>query len=147
YFERQMSLAINASARFEDRWVYLKANPASPCVFTQGVDRLYLPVRHGEGRLVALNDALMAEAMAADLHALQYVDPTTGEPTMDYPANPNGAPFGIAGMTDPSGRILGLMPHPEAFNHKTNHPGWTRGETAPLGTTLLEGGVRYLKAQ
>jgi phosphoribosylformylglycinamidine synthase len=54
--------------------------------------------------------------------------------------------MGIAGLTDPTGRILGLMPHPEAFNHPTNHPGWTRGETSVLGTVLLENGVAYLKS-
>ena len=63
---------------------------------------------------------------------------------MEYPLNPNGAAGAIAGLTDPSGRILGLMPHPEAYNHPCNHPGWTRGETSELGLTLLEGGVRYL---
>ena len=65
---------------------------------------------------------------------------------MDYPANPNGSPHAIAGLTDPTGRILGLMPHPEAFNHPTNHPGYTRGERPTLGTVLFDNAVAYLRA-
>jgi phosphoribosylformylglycinamidine synthase len=145
YFERQVSLSYNDSARFEDRWVHLKCNPASPCVFTRGLDRLYLPVRHGEGKIVT-RDADTLKALTQGNHiALQYTDGPEGEATEAYPANPNGSPLGIAGLTDPSGRIFGLMPHPEAYNHPTNHPAWTRGETSTLGTALFKGGVEYLK--
>lgn len=147
YFTRTVSLINNDSGRFEDRWVQLKTNPASPCVFTKGLDALSLPVRHGEGKVVPRDEALLAELVAANLVALQYVHPDTNEPTQEYPHNPNGSPLAIAGLTDPTGRVLGLMPHPEAFNHRTNHPGWTRGEVATLGVALLEGGVRWLKAQ
>ncbi|EPR42192.1 phosphoribosylformylglycinamidine synthase [Desulfovibrio sp. X2] len=145
YFERTISLSNNDSARFEDRWVWLKSNPESPCVFTKGIDRLYLPVRHGEGKVVFEDDAAMAAVTDAGLVALQYVHPETGDPTQEYPYNPNGSPLGIAGLTDPSGRILGLMPHPEAFNHPTNHPNWTRGASDPLGISLIEAGIRHLK--
>ncbi|PIE68906.1 MAG: phosphoribosylformylglycinamidine synthase [Deltaproteobacteria bacterium] len=145
YFERQVSLSHNDSARFEDRWVHLACNPHSPCVFTQGLDTLYLPVRHGEGKLVVANDQILTELEQANLIALQYIDPNTKKPTQTYPDNPNGSPLAIAGLTDPSGRILGLMPHPEAYNHPTNHPAWTRGETTPLGTVLMERGIQYLR--
>lgn len=145
--ERQVSLSHNDSARFEDRWVHLRANPKSPCVFTAGLEALYLPVRHGEGKLVPKDDATLQALEDQDLVALRYVDRKTGQPTMTYPANPNGSPGGIAGLTDPSGRILGLMPHPEAYNHLTNHPGWTRGEKAPLGVTLLANGIAALRAR
>ena len=66
---------------------------------------------------------------------------------MDYPANPNGSPLAIAGLTDPSGRILGLMPHPEAFNHPTNHPDYTRGARPTLGTVLFENAVAHLRGR
>lgn len=145
YFERQVSLSYNDSGRFEDRWVRLKANPDSPCVFTKGLDRVYYPVRHGEGKIIPKDNALLEQLKTDNLIAFQYVDEETGEPTLEYPANPNGSPLGIAGLTDPSGRILGLMPHPEAFNHPTNHPGWTRDETDQIGLALLENGVRHLK--
>jgi phosphoribosylformylglycinamidine synthase len=147
YFSRQVSLSQNNAARFEDRWVRLAANPESPCVFTKGIDMLDLPVRHGEGKLITKDDATLKALVDANLVALQYADPATGGPTEKYPHNPNGSPMGIAGLTDPSGRIMGLMPHPEAFNHATNHPGWTRGEQAELGTVIMENGVKYLKKQ
>lgn len=146
-FDRQVSLSQNDSARFEDRWVRLAINPRSPCVFTRGLDFLSLPVRHGEGKLIPRDQATLDALVAAELVALQYAHPESGQPTMEYPYNPNGSPLGIAGLTDPTGRILGLMPHPEAFNHRTNHPRWTRGANETLGTALLAGGVAYLKAR
>lgn len=145
YFARQVSLANNDSARFEDRWVTLTANPASPCIFTKGLSRLDLPVRHGEGKLVPQSPEVLDALVATGAVALTYADPATGRATMDYPANPNGSPLAIAGLTDPSGRILGLMPHPEAFNHPTNHPGYTRGERPQLGTVLFENAVAHLR--
>lgn len=143
-FSREVSLGPNYSGKFEDRWVRLAVNPDSPCVFTKNLPPLYLPVRHGEGRVVAA-PACIERLKAENLIALSYVDPETGEPTEIYPHNPNGSPFGIAGLTDPSGHVLGLMPHPEAFHHVTNHPGWTRGEIDPPGTLLFVNAVRYLR--
>jgi len=146
YFERQCSLAHNQSARFEDRWCDLTANPRSPCVFTRDLDRLYLPVRHGEGRFVAKDAGVLEALRRGEQIALQYAHPRDGVPTEEYPHNPNGAILGIAGICDPSGRLFGLMPHPEAFNHPTNHPGWTRGESAVPGIRLFENGARHLRA-
>ncbi len=147
YFTPQFSLGHNNSGRYEDRWCYLKVNKQSPCVFTKDLDWLYLPVRHGEGKVVPLNDEYFAALKANNLVALQYANPESKAPTEEYPYNPNGSPEGIAGICDLSGRVFGLMPHPEAFNHPTNHPGWSRGESATLGTAILAGGVRYLKGQ
>ena len=144
-FERQVSLTHNSSARYEDRWVELAVNPDSPCVFTAGLSRLSMPVRHGEGRLVAKDADTLARLRQENLVALSYADPETGLPAEDYPANPNGSPFGIAGLCDPGGRVFGLMPHPEAFHHPTNHPGWTRGEQAPLACVLFAKAVAYLR--
>jgi phosphoribosylformylglycinamidine synthase len=146
YLERQVSLAHNSSARYEDRWCRLAVNGESPCVFTAGLTDLYIPVRHGEGKLVPGSEAILDRLVRENLVAVQYASPESGQPTMEYPYNPNGSPLGIAGLCDPSGRIFGLMPHPEAFNHPTNHPGWTRGEHAPLGTVIFENAVKYLRA-
>ncbi|SDN80221.1 phosphoribosylformylglycinamidine synthase [Desulfonauticus submarinus] len=146
YFERQVSLSYNDSAKFEDRWVYLKINPQSPCIFTKDLDFLYLPVRHGEGKVIPFNKEILTKIQKNNLIALQYMDPKTKSPTEKYPENPNGSPLGIAGLTDPSGRILGLMPHPEAYNHRTNHPAWTRNISSPLGTVIFEKGIEYLKS-
>jgi len=109
------TLAPNASGRFECRWVRLKANPESPCVFTRGMDSLELPVRHGEGQLVG-------NLQVRDL-PLQYVD--DHGPTQNYPDNPNGSLLAGAALCDSTGRIFGLMPHPEAFLRSTQHPEWT----------------------
>jgi phosphoribosylformylglycinamidine synthase len=145
--DRQVSLAHNLSARFENRWCHLLVNARSPCVFTRGLSRLYLPVRHGEGNLVPKNSHILRRLQEKNLIALQYLHPDTGVMTEEYPHNPNGSPLGIAGLCDPSGRIFGLMPHPEAFSHPTNHPGWTRGETAPPGLGVFENAVRYLRKE
>lgn len=110
------SLAPNLSGRFECRWVRLAVNPDSPCLFTQGLSELELPVRHGEGRL--LGDP------SSELVPLRYLD-QKGQPTENYPENPNGSPGGAAALCDASGRIFGLMPHPEAFVRWTQHPQWT----------------------
>lgn len=148
-FERQVSLGNNESARFEDRWVHLKMNPDSPCVFTSNPERpieelLEMPVRHGEGKLAVRDAAILKQLEENNLIALQYADPDTGRPTRNYPWNPNGSPSAIAGLTDPTGHVLGLMPHPEAV-HPTNHPDWTRGRKAVLGNILFENAVHYLR--
>jgi phosphoribosylformylglycinamidine synthase len=122
--EQDVSLVANVSGQFEDRWVRLGVNPASPCAYTQGLTQLYLPSRHGEGRLVA-SPEVVERLLAQGYVALQYVD-GEGRGTEAYPENPNGSPFGIAGLCDRSGRVFGLMPHPEAFLDFTNHPHWTR---------------------
>jgi phosphoribosylformylglycinamidine synthase len=122
---QQTTLAPNAHGRFEDRWVRLVAEPSSPCVFTRGLAQIELPVRHGEGRLLGAHDSLLAELVARGQVPLRYALPD-GTPTESYPHNPNGSPLGAASLCDPSGRVMGLMPHPEAFHHATNHPRWTR---------------------
>jgi phosphoribosylformylglycinamidine synthase len=146
YLERQVSLTHNASARYEDRWCRLSVNEKSPCVFTKGLSQLYLPVRHGEGKLVPLNRAILEQLQADDLVPVQYAHPDSGLPTGEYPHNPNGSPLGIAGLCDPSGRIFGLMPHPDAYTHPANHPGWTRGEGARTGLALFENAAAFLRA-
>ena len=145
--KRMVSLGHNDSARFEDRWVRLKPNPKSPCIFTKDLPLVRMPVRHGEGKLVAVDEACRRRLEAENLVALQYADPETGEPTHQYPANPNGSDLDAAGITDPTGHVLGLMPHPEAFNHVTNHPGWTRGEMDAPGTMLFLNAVNYLRGR
>jgi len=132
---QQATLTWNDSGRFEDRWVHLKVDPESPCVFTRGLGAIQLPVRHGEGKIVAPDETL-GRVLAAHQAPLAYVDPATGEPTVEYPLNPNGTPHGIAALTDPTGRLFGLMPHPEAFLHRTNHPRWTREELPEVGDGL-----------
>lgn len=147
YENRQVSLTYNDSGRFEDRWVNLQVNEASPCVFTKGITSLYFPIRHGEGKFVARDDEVLNLIKKENLVALRYSDPRTGEPTMEYPLNPNGSPDAIGGICDPSGRLFGLMPHPEAFLHRTNHPRWTREELPEegQGVALFRNGINFIR--
>ncbi len=123
---QQVTLTWNNSGRFEDRWVDLAITPESPCVFTRGLSRITLPVRNGEGKLVTANKATEKKLLEQYQAPLFYIDPETGDKTMDYPLNPNGSQSSIAALTDATGRLFGMMPHPEAFLHRTNHPAWTR---------------------
>ena len=115
-----VTLTNNDSGKFECRWVYLKANKKSPCVFTRGIDSIYVPVAHGEGKLVAESGMLDKLNIV-----MQYVD-EKGKTGAGYPFNPNGSIDDIAGICDASGRIFGMMPHPEDFIRWTQHPRWTR---------------------
>lgn len=136
YTDRKVSLTYNDSGRFEDRWVACKARTPSPCIFTRGIESVELPVRHGEGKFVARDRNVLKRLAEEGLICLQYVSPETGLPTQDYPHNPNGSELAIAGICDPSGRLMGMMPHPEAFNHRTNHPRWTRLELPEEGAGI-----------
>jgi len=147
YDERLVSLTHNDSGRFEDRWVALQVDQDCPCVFTKGIEKLYYPIRHGEGKFVAINDSLLERIKQEKLVAVRYADPETNLPTMEYPKNPNGSPDGIAGICDPTGRLFGLMPHPEAFLHRTNHPRWTREELPEegQGVVLFRNAVNFIR--
>ncbi|HHI97985.1 MAG TPA: phosphoribosylformylglycinamidine synthase subunit PurQ [Thermodesulfatator atlanticus] len=145
YDQRLTSLTYNDSGRFEDRWVKLKINTNSPCVFTKGLETLYLPVRHGEGKFVTKDEEVLERLKQNQQIVCQYVDPKTGAPTQVYPYNPNGSLEAIAGICDETGRIFGLMPHPEAYNHFTNHPRWRRGEEDLLGLVIFKNAVAYIR--
>jgi phosphoribosylformylglycinamidine synthase I len=123
--ERRVALTYNDSGNFINSWVYLRINPDAPCVFTRGMSTLELPVRHGEGKFYA-RDADMDRLLSRGHVVLQYADAEGGEAGGRWPLNPNGSLRDIAGICDTTGRIFGLMPHPEAHNHFTNHPDWTR---------------------
>jgi phosphoribosylformylglycinamidine synthase len=124
YETRQVALTFNDCGNFRDDWVTLLGNTGSPCVFTRGIAGLELPVRHGEGKFFASRKVIQRLIDQRQV-VLQYAMPT-GEAAMgQFPYNPNGSVHDIAGICDATGRIFGLMPHPEAFNHWTNHPDWT----------------------
>jgi phosphoribosylformylglycinamidine synthase I len=129
YQERRVAIIANASGNFIDDWVNMKINPQSPCVFTKGISQIELPVRHGEGRFYASDEDMTALFREKQVVA-QYADEKGDEANGRWPLNPNGSLSDVAGICDPSGRIFGLMPHPEAFHHFTNHPDWTRKKEA-----------------
>ncbi len=114
---------------FRDSWVKLKINRQSHCVFTKGIDTLDAPIRHGEGKFIPESRQLLDRLTRNGQVVMQYAD-RFGKPTQEFPANPNGSTDAIAGICDETGRVFGLMPHPEAFNHVTNHPQYTRMKEA-----------------
>ncbi len=132
-WRRLATIAVNDSGRFEDRWVHLVLNRRSPCIWTRGLQRLFVPVRHGEGKFT-MTDPLLLEQLVQKQQVVARYATAEGEPTDEYPDNPNGSLKAIAGICDPSGLIFGLMPHPEAYLSPYNHPSWTRG--AALGRQL-----------
>lgn len=137
----RVTLTRNDSARFECRWVTLIPNAHSPCVFTRGlVEPIHCPVAHGEGKFVADSPETLAQLEAQNLPALRYAAPNDGR---GYPQNPNGSQNAIAGICNPAGNVLGLMPHPENHIAAEQGPGYARGERALLGLPLFLNGVRY----
>ncbi len=136
--EQVATLTHNDCGRFQDRWVYLKTDPASPSVFTRGIAKgIYLPIRHGEGKFVTASPEVLARIERENLAVLKYSDASYGAPAMEFPLNPNGSENAIAGICDATGRLMGLMPHPEAFVHRTSHPRWTREELPEEGDGLV----------
>ena len=123
--QQEVSLTSNLSHRFENRWVNLKVNTNTPCIFTKGLQQIELPARHGEGRLEFGSPEIKAEILEHNLVPLQYTN-KNGQVTESYPDNPNGSPEGIAALCNKSGTVMGMMPHPEAYHHYTNHPQWMR---------------------
>ena len=145
YGAQEATITSNDSGRFEDRWVYLAVNEKSPSIFTKGIKKLYLPVRHGEGKFVAKDDVI-SEMEKRNLVTFRYAD-SDFVPTMDYPENPNGSLGSIAGITDKSGRLMALMPHPEGYMFRTQHPRWTREELPGegMGLHIFRNAVEYIR--
>ncbi|MEM1210824.1 MAG: phosphoribosylformylglycinamidine synthase subunit PurQ [Planctomycetota bacterium] len=133
------TLADNTSGRFIDRWVPMTVNPESPCVWTRGLvddgtTEFELPIAHGEGRFSAPDDVL--DGLEAH-----------GQVALRYAEDVNGSDRSIAGVCDPTGRVLGLMPHPERFTTATHHPAWTRlAHADPTWLTQTPPGLRIFES-
>lgn len=130
---QKTTLTFNDSNLFEDRWVHLEA-PENCSVFVDEGDELYLPVAHAEGKFIPADDAAISELIDRKQVVVRYAAPDGGEPV--YPWNPNGSADSIAGICDGTGRIFGLMPHPERHCLPTQHPRWTRDGLKPEGDGL-----------
>ncbi|MEK7518171.1 MAG: phosphoribosylformylglycinamidine synthase I [Patescibacteria group bacterium] len=160
--EMQATLTNNDSGHFECRWINLKINPNSKCVFLNGLNTsdggrlsereamtpprwiVSFQVAHGEGKFFASNETIKTMEQS-NLIVFRYVD-DKGKPTQKYPDNPNGSLHAIAGITDPTGRILGLMPHPERFVRIEQHPNWRRMKIPkPQGLPIFGNMIKYIK--
>lgn len=135
-FAQQVTLAWNDSGRFENRWVHLRITPGTPCIWLKDIEALELPVRHGEGKFIPMDGAILQRLNTNGQVGLRYVKPDGRPAAGAFPYNPNGAVEDIAGICDPSGRIFGLMPHPEAYQDPENHPEWTRKKLNHEGAGL-----------
>jgi phosphoribosylformylglycinamidine synthase subunit PurQ / glutaminase len=150
------ALVHNDRLGYFDTWVKLLVDTKSPCVWTRGLpETIELPSRHGEGKLLFRDEETRQTILGSHLVPVRYAD-AGGKPTEDWPANPNGSPDGAAGLCDATGRIFGLMPHPDAFLDPENHPDWIqrRDVGAPgfgvkdpgMGQAIFDAGVRAVVA-
>jgi phosphoribosylformylglycinamidine synthase len=155
YRSRKVALIGNDCGNFRDQWVHLKVETNSPCVFTRGLENLELPVRHGEGKFYA-EESVIKNLEENNQVVVRYGDSEGKTADGRFPENPNGSLKDIAGICDSTGRVFGIMPHPEAFNHWTNHPDWTRlkehyrrrGEPYPregYGIKIFRNAVEYFE--
>ncbi|MFA6320583.1 MAG: phosphoribosylformylglycinamidine synthase I [Candidatus Omnitrophota bacterium] len=150
----EATLTLNDSNKFEDRWVYLKRvknqAAANKCIWTKGIDKvIHLPVAHGEGKFIPRDSKILKTLKAEGMIALEYVD-EDGQ-RKGYPDNPNGSVENIAGICNKTGRIFGLMPHPERHISFYQNPCWTRiKNNGPVreegdGLSIFTNGVNFAK--
>ena len=158
----EATLSLNNSGKFEDRWVYLKSSNceggrhASPtdsaygslCVWTRGLPNvIYLPVAHAEGKFIPKNRSILKKLKDNGQVVFSYSDKNSDP--VDYPGNPNGSVDGISGVCDPTGRILGMMPHPERHVKMTQHPHWQRlkknDKELATGLQIFKNGVNFIR--
>jgi phosphoribosylformylglycinamidine synthase subunit PurQ / glutaminase len=141
------TLTLNDSGHFEARWVRVEVKNSS-CVFVQGIEEMELPVAHAEGKFVTRDARMFAKLDEAGQFVLRYgARDRGGVSEVAYPHNPNGSMGDVAGMCDATGRVFGLMPHPERFVDATQHPAWTRFPPGRVGDGLrvFQNAVRYFQ--
>ncbi len=137
-----VTVTFNDSAKFEARWVRMSV-ATDRCIFLHQGDTIAMPVEHAEGKVIVRDDETLERLKSAGMIAVRYVD--EGGRTDTYPANPNGSVDGIAGLCDETGRVLGLMPHPDRHFQRTHHPLWTAGaiSQSPDGLTMFKRAVAH----
>ncbi len=145
-YRQEFTLTYNDSNKFEDRWVYLKSF-SDKSVFIDKDCLLYVPIAHAEGKFVAGNEGELEALGKSGQIIFKYVD-KDGNIT-NYPWNPNGSLDNIAGICDSTGRVLGMMPHPERYIDPTQHPRWTREglKTEGDGLAIFRNAVNYVKEE
>jgi phosphoribosylformylglycinamidine synthase len=147
FFSKQtVTLDTNDSNRFECRWIFLKPNPKSPCIFTRGMNKVIsIPVAHAEGKFITDNNKTLQNIKENNQIVFTYCDENGKK--AKYPYNPNGSVAEIAGICDASGRIFGLMPHPERASSIYQYPNWhtLKGKFEPDGLKVFVNAVNYAK--
>jgi len=137
------TLTDNESGRYLNTWVHLHSDDER-CVFLKDVGLIELPIAHAEGRFMALSDEQLAQLNSRNQLAMRYCRPEGPNGPVPFPMNPNGSQGDVAGICDPTGRVFGLMPHPERNIDPTHHPNWTRDETVGgAGLQIFQNAVAY----
>lgn len=146
--EPDATLTWNLNGQYTALWVNLKVR-SSHSIFLRDIDEIEMPIAHAEGRIAVRDESILSswkerEQIAATYHPLESSN-DVGEEILEYPVNPNGSIANIAGLSDPAGRVLGLMPHPERFLFATQHPQWTRKKLSGdgAGLKLFQNAVQY----
>jgi phosphoribosylformylglycinamidine synthase len=144
-FVARVDLTNNDRLGYRDAWVKLGVDRKTTCAWTRGLSTIEVPARHGEGKFVFESPAALDRLEHRGQIALRYLD-AAGQPTETWPHNPNGSAGGVAGLTDPTGRIFGLLPHPEAFLYPWQHPDYSRRRKElearePGGLAIFRAGV------
>ena len=138
-FTQTCTLTYNDSSRYEDRWCHLQVESGTNSIWLKGIEYLYLPVRHGEGKFVPGNEELLHSLETSKQTCLRYCNEDGSLPpegALGFPANPNGSVANVAGLCSRDGLVFGLMPHPEAYVLGTQHPRWHREGLRPHGEGL-----------
>ena len=145
-YRQEFTLTYNDSNKFEDRWVYLKSF-SDKSVFIDNDCMLYVPIAHAEGKFVAGNGGELENLGKSGQIIFKYVDKDGN--IANYPWNPNGSLDNIAGICDSTGRVLGMMPHPERYIEPTQHPRWTREglKAEGDGIAIFRNAVNYVKEE
>ncbi len=140
-----VTLTFNAEGHFECRWISMR--PVSQnCIWTKGLaETITCPIAHGEGNFQTTDLFPLSSFIDQDQIALTYTRTNGTSANGEYPSNPNGSIHDIAGICNPQGNVMGLMPHPENHVHAWQHPRHTRGETSGSGLKLFENGVNYAR--
>ena len=143
--EQSVSLVFNNLARYEDRWIYLKKCSEKSVFVKDTGGLLYMPVAHAEGKFITRDDETLRKLFENFQVVFQYVD-MNGK-ISGFPANPNGSVKNIAGICDNTGRVLGMMPHPERAVLETQYPDWRRNKvkSSMMGLNIIKNGVNYIK--
>lgn len=144
--QQEATLTFNDSNKFEDRWIYLKVcSNKSAFIKDTDIASIYLPIAHGEGKFVTKDETVLNRITTNHQVVFKYVN-ERGEES-GYPWNPAGSIQNIAGICDPTGQILGMMPHPERYVEPTQHPRWTRNGLKEWGDGffVFKNAVQYVK--
>lgn len=145
-YAREVTLTYNSSGKFEGRWLYLRSNHKTQCVFVKDFPEIIqLPIAHGEGRFVPVDETVLGIIKKENLTVFQYCDEKGG--IVNGKHNPNGSVESIAGICDRTGRIFGLMPHPERYVSRLQHPQWRRSKLKEegIGLSVFRNAVSYVK--